>query len=159
MRKAQRISRVSDADRCIQWLRSERVRNVIITSSAKATAFVDGDWITIPRFEASEIRRTVGAGDVCVGTFAAALTQENAAADALQLSQAAAGLFVSGREPEWAAAQQLAAEDRANRDVVVPPAEVMTARQPSRSRSLALAVGLAAVSLLLVGVEVAVLNW
>jgi sugar/nucleoside kinase (ribokinase family) len=80
----------------IEWLHRQGVDSVLATSRTGAMGLLDGTWIEQSSIPARRVARTVGAGDIFVGTLMAALMQRQSAQDAVALALAACTTFIEG---------------------------------------------------------------
>ncbi|WP_417385641.1 carbohydrate kinase family protein [Gimesia sp.] len=80
----------SDPVKAIQWLRDRSVKNVIITSKDSVNGYCDGNWIFQPTIQAKNVKSTIGAGDVFVGTLAAMRVNGKSWRKAITLAMTAA---------------------------------------------------------------------
>ncbi len=80
----------------IRTLRDHGAKNVVVTSEAEVIAFLDRDWFFMACHRVERVARSVGAGNVFTATLKTFLAQGSGPRRALELSIAAAAMFLAG---------------------------------------------------------------
>jgi sugar/nucleoside kinase (ribokinase family) len=137
----------------VQSLREHGVSNILVTSKRGVLGFVDSNWVAIPSFQTTMVKNTVAAGDVLVGTLAAALVEGHSWKHAIRLGLAAAALHVEGNAAggDWQALESVLRQRPA-----ISGSQRVT-RSASRLRQQV--TGAAVTACLLIGISLGLMWW
>ena len=119
------LTGIDDRQDAMRSLRERGVKHLVVTDASGVLAMQEADWYWQPSFDVT-VARTIGAGDVFVGTLVASLAGDCGWKEAIVRSAAASAVHISGED---------ARDEEAIQRVLAGPKKSLVVERPTAAWS------------------------